>query len=190
LTGVSCPAVSRCVAVGGYTTAPSPLAIAETWNGSSWALQTLPSPKGAAGTFPQSVFCRSAADCTAVGNYYNGKDNVPLAEVLTGTAWSVQAVPAPPGDFYSTLNGVSCPAAGDCVAAGYSTSSSSSASTTLAAAWNGHGWATQPTPNPSGAQESFLFGVSCPQPGGCAAVGYYATAPGALSVPFAARYQS
>jgi hypothetical protein len=190
LTGVSCPVVNRCVAVGGYTTAPSPLAIAETWNGSAWAIQALPSPQGASGTFPQGVSCTSATDCTAVGNYYNGTDNVPLAEALTGTAWAVQATPAPAGVSYAALDAVSCPAAGDCVAAGYATSSSAPTAATLAAAWNGHGWTAQPVPNPGGAQQSYLFGVSCPRPGSCAAIGYYAQTLAALPVPLAARYQS
>jgi hypothetical protein len=190
LTGVSCPAVNRCVAVGGYTTAPSPLAIAQTWNGSAWAMKALPSPAGAEGTFPLDVSCRSATDCAAVGDYYNGTDNVPLAEALTGPAWSVQATPAPAGALYSTLDAVSCPAAGDCVAVGFSTSSgSATTSTTLAAAWNGHGWQKQPTPNPSGAQQSYLFGESCPLPGSCTAIGYYDKSPAALTAPFAARYQ-
>ena len=191
LTGVSCPAVSKCVAVGGYTTAPAPLAIAETWNGSTWAIKTLPSPAGAAGTFPQAVSCTSATDCTAVGNYFNGASNVPLAQTLTGTAWSVKAVPAPAGAFYGSLNAVSCPAAGECVATGYSTRSgtgSTNTTTTLAAAWNGHSWALQAPPNPSGAQQSYLLGVSCPSPGDCTAAGYYATSLSALTVPLAARY--
>jgi hypothetical protein len=193
LTGVSCPAVNKCVAVGGYTTAPSPLAIAETWNGSTWAIKTLPSPAGAAGTFPQAVSCSSATACTAVGNYYNGADNVPLAQTLTGTTWSVKAVPAPAGAFYGSLNAVSCPAAGDCVATGYSTRSdtaTTNTTTTLAAAWNGHSWALQASPKPSGAQQSYLLGVSCPQSASCEAVGYYATSLTALTVPLAARYES
>jgi hypothetical protein len=192
LSGVSCPAVNTCVAVGSYTTSPSPLSIAETWNGSSWTIHAVPSPAGASGTFLQAVSCRSAADCAAVGDYFNGTDNLPLAEGLTGTAWSVQATPAPAGAFYSSLNAVSCPAAGDCVAIGYSTRPSGAATitTTLAQAWNGRGWATQPTPNPSGAQQSYPYGVSCPQPGSCAAIGYYAQSAAALSAPFALRYQS
>jgi hypothetical protein len=191
LTGVSCPAVNKCVAVGGYTTAPSPLAIAQTWNGSSWAIKTLPSPAGAAGTFPQAVSCTSATACTAVGNYYNGANNVPLAQSLTGTTWSVKAVSAPASAFYSSLNAVSCPAAGNCVATGYSTRPTTIANnttTTLAAAWNGVGWTLQAPPNPSGAQQSYLLGVSCPQPGVCTGIGYYSTSLSALTVPLAARY--
>ncbi|HXC84787.1 MAG TPA: hypothetical protein VNV62_23310, partial [Trebonia sp.] len=65
---------------------------------------------------------------------------------------------------------------------------STNTTATLAAAWNGHSWALQAPPNPSGATQSYLLGVSCPQPGSCAAVGYYAGSLTALTVPLAARY--
>jgi erythromycin esterase-like protein len=188
LSGVSCPAVNRCVAIGGYVAPSSQPAIAETWNGSAWTIEAVPSPANASGTFLQGLSCRSAADCTAVGSYFNGTGNVTVAEGWNGTAWSIQPVPEPAGPSYATLNAVSCPGAGDCVAVGYSTGATTT--TTLAAAWNGHAWAMQPTPNPTGAQQSYLNGVSCPQPGNCTAVGYYAASPTALPLPFAARYQS
>ncbi len=189
LSAVSCPAVNTCVAIGGYIAASSQPAIAETWNGSAWAIEAVPSPAIAAGTFLQGLSCRSAADCTAVGSYFNGTGNVTLAEGWNGTAWSIQSTPAPAGGpSYTTLNAVSCPGSADCVAIGFSTGATTT--TTLAAAWNGHSWAIQPTPNPSGAQQSYLYGVSCPQPGSCAAVGYYAASVTALPLPLAAGYQS
>jgi hypothetical protein len=188
LSAVSCPAVNACVAIGGYITASSQPAVAETWNGSTWTIKAVPSPANAAGTFLQGLSCRSAADCTAVGSYFNGTGNLTLAEGWNGTAWSIQPTPAPAGPSYTTLNAVSCPGAGDCVAVGFSTGATATA--TLAAAWNGHSWAIQPTPNPSGAQQSYLYGVSCPQPGSCTAVGYYAASATALPLPLAARYQS
>jgi erythromycin esterase-like protein len=188
LSGVSCPAVNRCMAIGDYIAESGQPALAESWNGSAWAIEAVPSPASASGTFLQDLACRSAADCTAVGSYFNGTGNATLAEGWNGTAWSVQPTPASPDSTYTTLNGVSCPSAGDCVAVGYSTGAT--VTTTLAIAWNGHEWAIQPTPNPSGAQQSYLYGVSCPQAGSCAAVGDYAASPSAIPLPFAARYQS
>jgi hypothetical protein len=187
LSGVSCPAVNTCIAVGGYIGASSQPAVAEIWNGSTWAIKAVPAPANASGTFLQGLSCRSAADCTAVGSYFNGSGNPTLAEGWNGTAWSVQPTPTPAGPSYTSLNAVACPGAGDCVAVGYSTSTS--ATTTLAAAWNGHDWAIQPTPNRSGAQQNYLYDVSCPQPGSCVAVGDYAASPAALPLPLAARYQ-
>jgi hypothetical protein len=43
----------------------------------------------------------------------------------------------------------------------------------LAERWNGTGWTTQSTPNPTGATFGNLRGVSCASPTSCTAVGYY-----------------
>ena len=51
-------------------------------------------------------------------------------------------------------------------------------SVTLAERWNGRRWAIQPTPNPRGALNSHLFGVSCVSAGGCIAVGEYTNGAG------------
>jgi hypothetical protein len=183
LSGVSCPAVNTCTAVG--SSAGS--AVAEAWNGSAWSIQAIPSPAGGTQTQLQEVSCPSAASCTAVGNYFDGTANVPLAEGWNGKTWSVQSVPTAAAPFYTTLQSVSCPASGDCTAVGYSASIGVTA--TLAAAWNGHRWAIQPIPNASGAEQSYLNGVSCPQPGDCSAVGEFSTSSVSVSLPLAARYQ-
>jgi hypothetical protein len=44
---------------------------------------------------------------------------------------------------------------------------------TLAERWNGRKWVVQPTPNPSGNQDSELAGVSCPSATSCTAAGDY-----------------
>ena len=41
------------------------LTVAETWDGSSWTLDTSPNP--ANGSLLQGVSCGSSQDCTAVG---------------------------------------------------------------------------------------------------------------------------
>jgi len=65
---------------------------------------------------------------------------------------------------------VSCPSATACTAAGILVSNSITGET-LAESRNGTAWAAQPTPNPSGAEDSSLQGVSCPSASGCTAVG-------------------
>lgn len=85
-----------------------------------------------------------------------------------GTAWRVQAVPKPPNST-ARLNGVSCPARGDCVAVGFSGDKTTGAQHTLAEQWNGSGWVIQPTPSPTGQGE--FFGVSCPSVTDCTAFG-------------------
>jgi hypothetical protein len=45
--------------------------------------------------------------------------------------------------------------------------------TTLAQRWNGRAWTLQTTPNPTGATDNNLAGVSCASPTACTAVGNY-----------------
>jgi hypothetical protein len=90
---VSCPTQSFCVTVGGY---------AASYNGSIW---TSPVPVGGGGL--TSVSCSSPWLCTAVD--FHGR-------VLSynGSTWSAPILIDPEG----SLDSVSCPSAGFCMAAG------------------------------------------------------------------------
>jgi hypothetical protein len=81
LTGVSCTSASGCTTAGWYES-PSgvELTLAEAWNGTSWAIQTTPSPKGSPGSYLNGVSCTSAAACTAVGYYTTSSGSETLAE--------------------------------------------------------------------------------------------------------------
>jgi hypothetical protein len=72
---------------------------------------------------------------------------------------------------------VSCRTGNFCEAVGYSATGgvSGGAITTLAEMWNGQTWTIEPTPNPPGASNSYLTGVSCLGGNFCEAVGYSAT---------------
>ncbi len=100
LTGISCRSSHRCVAVGTYEidvdrgpdyTKP----LAESWNGSRWALET-PSPQ----TVLSTVSCPSTTDCNAVAQQWNG------------TSWSLGPDPN------AVLNSISCMTADACTAVG------------------------------------------------------------------------
>ena len=120
LQGVSCPSATACTAVGHYidaTTVQRPLA--EAWNGSTWDLQTVPSP-GGGGTDPTlyDVSCVSSSDCEAVGGYTSATAHAtPLSAGWTGSSWALQSAPNPHGSSDSTLLGVSCTTT--CMAVGY-----------------------------------------------------------------------
>lgn len=116
LNSVSCSS-GGCTAVGSYQ-ASSGLskALAERWNGTTWAVQSTPSP-----SVPDvfNVSCSSPAACTMAGDEQNGSSTVPLAERWNGSAWAQQAVPVPSGSSYAMIIAVSCPAASsDCEAVG------------------------------------------------------------------------
>jgi hypothetical protein len=145
--------------------------LAEHWNGSTWALQALSLPPGASGSLA-GVSCRSAANCTAVGQYQSNTAGGVLAEAWNGSTWTMQATPSPTGAIDSQLNAISCPSASSCTAAGlYSTTSSTFP---LAETWNGSTWTIQATPSPAGATAgSYLSSLSCTSAGNCTAVGQY-----------------
>jgi hypothetical protein len=168
LLGVSCTAADACTAVGQGGT----YGLAERWNGSSWSIQATPYPAGAETTELSGVSCTSASACIAVGFSYSPGIEVTLAEVWNGTSWSIQPTPNPSGAPESVLYGVSCTSASSCTAVGYYTDSSGT-DVTLAEEWNGTSWSIETTPDPSGAQESYLIGVSCISASACTAVGEY-----------------
>src|SRR5262249_15611125 len=48
LTGISCPSLSDCTAVGWGNASGTPITLGERWQGGRWSLQAVPSPVGAA----------------------------------------------------------------------------------------------------------------------------------------------
>jgi hypothetical protein len=103
-----------------------------------------------------------------------------------GAERSLQAAALPSGSTLTSLNNVSCSTKTDCQAVGYYKNSGGTI-VTLAEHWNGTSWAVQATPNPAGALESRLEGVSCTSAASCTAVGYYKTGTEAFSA-FAERW--
>jgi hypothetical protein len=112
--GVSCTSASECVAVGAFNdpTDSTYRPLAEGWNGSSWALQTIsPTP-----ALLYGVECPSVTACVAVGQ----SPTATFAEGWDGTSWTVQSTPVlATNTIDSQLNGVSCTAATVCTAVGY-----------------------------------------------------------------------
>jgi hypothetical protein len=177
------PRLQRVSPPGFYETSTSTrsLTLAERWNGTSWANQTTPNPSGALVSAFNGMSCTSASACTAAGYYTNSAGTyLTLAEHWNGTAWAIQKTPNPSGAQQSVLYGVSCTSASACTAAGGYTNSAGTY-LTLAEHWNGTAWAIQKTPNPSGAQQSVLYGVSCTSASACTAAGSDSTSSGTLA---------
>jgi hypothetical protein len=73
LSSVSCGSASACTAVGDSVDGSYiDHALAESWNGSSWAAQNTPTPSAATATSLSDVSCSSPTACTAVGYYIDG----------------------------------------------------------------------------------------------------------------------
>ena len=128
LSAVSCTSAAACTAVGDYlNSAFRSVALAESWNGTKWAIQPTSSPAGSMGDSLSGVSCSSATACTAVGYYGNRLDlDLTLAESWNGTKWAIEPIPNPAGSPDSNLSAVSCTLAAACKAVGFYTNSAQS----------------------------------------------------------------
>jgi uncharacterized protein YjbI with pentapeptide repeats len=117
ISGVSCPSVSRCIAVGSYLDAKgNSQAMLLTRSSGKWTAAKASLPAGAASN-PwaniSAVSCPAVARCTAAGGYTNSANElVGLLLFWSGKAW--RAVPAPAAAYQ--LNAISCPSETRCVA--------------------------------------------------------------------------
>jgi hypothetical protein len=175
LNAVDCTSSSVCVAVGSsFTHSGTEITLAERWTGTRWSIQSTPNPSSGGGTL-FGVSCTSSSACTAVGASNTGT----FAERWNGTKWAIQSTPNPAGAQFSLLDAVACTSSSTCTAVG-GYGNSSGTLVTLAERWNGTRWRIQATPNPSGAQFSFLNAVSCTASSACTAVGGYGNSSGTL----------
>jgi hypothetical protein len=191
LESVSCTSTTNCLAVGStyekppcFDCTPPITTLAELWTDGAWKLTAPIAPK-AENSYLFSVSCISADACYAVGYYEPtfGTD-LNLAEFWNGTAWSDQDIPPSATDF-SQLYSVSCTTIDSCTAVGTSKNSSDVYST-FAERWGGSKWAIEATPDPTNADGSVLYAVSCASAQQCVAVGEWSMPPdGHPNVPFA-----
>jgi hypothetical protein len=96
------------------------------------------------------------------------------------TGWTIGPMPLPTGVPHGLPTGVSCQAAGNCIAVG------TGPAHTLAWHWNGSAWALTHPAVPVGATGTGLSAVSCPSALQCIAVGAQATA--STPLPLAERW--
>jgi hypothetical protein len=144
-----------------------------------WSDQNVPLPPHAKFAGPGAVSCPSASDCVLVGSYSKpGIYGFLLAEGWNGRAWANERIPSLPGGG-ADLNGVSCVAAGHCLAVGGSFDNEM-----LSAQLDGSTWTTQTAfPLPSGASGGSLAAVWCASMSDCTAVGEYGLAASGNDLP-------
>jgi len=98
LVAVSCPSISRCIAVGHDSNASNTfVTLAESWNGSKWSAVSIPgSPAGAENQLT-AVSCASRSSCMAVGYAQSSSftGGATVAERWNGSRWTVVSTPAP-----------------------------------------------------------------------------------------------
>ncbi|HLX50702.1 MAG TPA: hypothetical protein VKS82_20425 [Streptosporangiaceae bacterium] len=173
LSGVSCPFVGICIAVGDVLKNGKLVPLVEKSNGSVWTAKSLPAPSGAASSYLLSDYCVSGQKCTAVGIYRTaGGDQFTFAETLNGSTWTMHSTPDPSGATNNQLNKVYCTSPASCIAVGYYLSPSY---TLLAESWNGTNWSIMTTPEPAGGTDGLFEGVACRNASACFAVGTYSS---------------
>jgi hypothetical protein len=173
LNAVSCTGAASCTAVGSYVSSGQTVSLAESWNGSRWAVQSTPDPAGGAVFAFDAVSCGSARACLATGSYFLGGNLTPLAAWWNGRRWTAQTVPLPAGAVGGSLIAASCASATSCVATGTSIAGTGQGAA-LAESWHGGRFTIEPVPVPASATTSTLTGVSCARSPatGCEAVGW------------------
>jgi hypothetical protein len=94
LKGISCSSPVACTAVGEFGAPAGTLALAERWNGKTWAIQPTPNPPRGnlpgAVAYLTAVSCPSATACVAVGQSNAG---ALVAELWNGKTWAIQHLP-------------------------------------------------------------------------------------------------
>ena len=170
LNDISCTSESACTAVGRYYASGYKPYVAR-WNGTSWSLQTAPSPsEGDASEAMLGVSCTSATHCVTVGK----AAKKPFVERWNGSEWTTQSVPAPEGATDTTLLSVSCTSESACMAVG-SFYSGSWKTKFLTERWNGTSWSVVASPAPAKEGYAALRGISCLSASSCVAVGSVAS---------------
>lgn len=161
----SVPGTSQLIVAGTDLCQEPQSPVALRWNGSSWAVMHMTSPK----IFGQisEVTALSATDVWAAGIQYPDNDAkiAPLLEHWNGTTWAI--VPAPSiGNDFGILLGIASDSPDSILAAGSSWCTASSCPTrTLAFYYNGANWTAVSTPNPATGTNSDGFSAVSPIPG-------------------------
>jgi hypothetical protein len=182
LGSVSCPAAGSCVAVGHYANATAgTVPLAETLSGGSWTATAVPTsglnPPEKNSARLTKVSCPAAGTCVAIGTYLAAPNDLQsVIATLSGGSWTAMTALAPAANREVELLGISCPAAGSCVAAGYYKDLSGGLHP-LIDTLSADTWTAADLPvsglNPPPAPSVTLRLVSCPVTGSCAAAGVY-----------------
>lgn len=186
LSALTCSSVGKCVAVGSYLdTGGNQQALLVVESSGIWSGVAVPLPADASTTSPNNsldaVSCEDATDCAAGGSYVTtaGQQQA-LLEVSASGTWSDVVVPLPANASTTatanTIDAVSCPAVGGCLAAGSYVDNGGDQQVLLEAATAGS-WAnvTAPLPSDSSSTPNLngLSSIACASPSSCTAVGVY-----------------
>jgi hypothetical protein len=193
LLQVSCAAAGYCTAVGSYgDTAGRPQALVVTERDGSWGRAEELHTTSQGGVL-YSVSCWARGDCTAAGTLLasTGRWQAFVVSSKDGGRWgSAEVVPGSAAlnrGGLASVNYVSCPAAGQCSAAGvYGDASGHEGA--FADSERNDVWGTAEEMPGTAKYNSTgfisVYALSCGSPGNCTAGGYYETSEPSLAVPY------
>jgi hypothetical protein len=178
LSGISCTASTRCIAVGYSSKGTNFATLAELWNGKAWKIIATPTEPGAGFG---AISCK-AGMCEAVGSGVAARWN--------GKRWSKLQKLANPGGTPASLGSVSCTVKHTCYASG--SYYLDAVQTSVVEYFDGTRWTVQNATITTSNDSSGFGGVSCPTPTRCTLVGFYHdpdTGNKALAMDFTLRWQ-
>ncbi|HUN79616.1 MAG TPA: hypothetical protein VMU32_11880 [Solirubrobacteraceae bacterium] len=193
LRKLSCPSVGNCTAVGSYEMPseheeepPREQGMLQSETGGSWGRGVEVAMPAGAATDPKVEFgalsCPSVGNCTAVGDYRENAEHEPERGFLldeSAGAWEPAlevSLPAGVSSDQVVFDDLSCPSAGNCVAAGKYVNASDEWQGFLVSETAGSWHAALEPPLPANAasnRQEDVTGVSCASAGDCTAVGSY-----------------
>jgi uncharacterized protein YjbI with pentapeptide repeats len=175
--GMSCPSVTACFAVGQYSD-PDDQGLLLHWSAGQWTASAAPVQSGTVEAGLDAVSCSSVSSCYAGGWQDGSGPQEPLLVRWSAGRWATVKAPLPAGAAASpqaVIDGLSCPAASQCVASGsYVTSKGSQEGMLLIL--SGTSWTAMTAPLPSDAgrnPSAQLNVVSCPATSDCTVGGQY-----------------
>jgi len=204
--GVSCPAVTDCIAVGSASLRSGAVgSFASSWNGTTWTTASLPGPLGGLEAGLTAISCTSGTACVAIGIDYLSKAAANsgvfaqnFEETLSATTWTASQLAGIHGALQPSIVGISCSAASSCVAVGRLSINNNSQyqngngngvfrltfsvtggpSHALVQRLSGAAWTRSVLVDPAGPPAADLTSVSCATATSCVGVGAYATVTG------------
>jgi hypothetical protein len=181
LTAITCPSGSACLAAGHYGSGGRQQGLLLFGHDTSWTATRAPLPASAAvspAVLLPAVACPAAAACVAAGQFTASSGST-YGLLLTGhdSSWSAYRAPLPADAAarpQAQISSVSCPAAGDCVAAGSYTDAKGNRQGMLLTGW-GSSWTALRSPLPASANVpgAALSAISCQAAAACVAVGSF-----------------
>jgi hypothetical protein len=192
LSAVSCAPAGTCVVAGGYNNQGNKYGIlVDTVSHGQWVPGTFEpaAPAGSADYPVNAVACPAPGNCLTAGEYRDASSGhyTGLVATLSGGTWTASSLSLPAGagrDQEMELHSLACPVPGNCVAVGsvYDGSGSDRGWGLIQTLRDGI-WTAADAPLPADAAsgdngKGNLYGVACPAPGNCVAVGFYTSTAG------------